>query len=368
MRLGVNGRFLAARPTGVQRFAHELTTELARRIDLTLLVPRGVQEVDLPAAGVGRGRLDGVAWEQLELPRAAARARVNVLLHPANACPLWGGPHVQVLHDLTPFTTPSHFGSRYRLWARWAHLAPARRAAAVIAMSEVWKKEIERLASLPRGRVHVAYQGVGPMDAPASPDRVSHVREALGLPDRFFLAVGVQDPRKGFGFLVEVIAKLRRTAPNHECVVLVGVGGHYVRVHSVTGHADGVHLVGHVSDADLRALYTGSVALLFPSEEEGFGRPPLEAMACGTRVIAGPYPAALEVLGAGADLVPRDVDAWVRALIDVLVEPESVREERIAYGRAVASRFTWSTAAERVLEVCAAVARGGASRAREAGS
>ena len=120
-----------------------------------------------------------------------------------------------------------------------------------------------------------------------------------------------------------------------------------------------MRLLGHVSDADLRALYTGAVAFLFPSEDEGFGRSPLEALACGTRVAVAPYAAVTEVLGPSADTVPRRVEAWVAALERLASEPEDERRGRIEAGRSWASDFTWDSAVDELESLLRQVALGG---------
>jgi glycosyltransferase involved in cell wall biosynthesis len=352
MRLGFNGRFLSAAPGGVQRFALEVLRRLVSATEVVLFLPRGVDvPEDLPApARIDTGRLRGPAWEQLELPIRRRRAGADLVLHPANAAPLWGGPHVVVLHDLAPLSEPEAFRLRYRLWARTAHARAAARAAAVVSVSDWSAREIERLLSLPSGHVTVARQGVAPLDAPAAPCEVEEVRRRLDLPDRYFLATTGGDPRKGEAFLREVW----RTWPGGDPPALVIVGNHFARVHAANGRAplQGVTVLGYVPDADLRALYTGAVGLLYPSRFEGFGRPPLEALACGTRVLATPYGPAAEVLDGACEIVRADVRAWQRALAALLCEDGEVRAARLEEGRAAAATFEWDDAVSGILDVC----------------
>lgn len=359
MRLGFNGRFLSAAPGGVQRFALEVLRRIASDVDVTLFLPRGGQAPE----GLGgpvrvdTGWLPGRAWEQLELPARARRAGVGVLVHPANAAPLWGGPHVVVLHDLAPLSEPESFRLLYRVWARTAHAGAARRAAAVVSVSDWSAREIERLLGLPGGRVAVARQGVAPLDAPASANQVDALRRRLALPPRWFLATTGGDPRKGEAFLREVW----RTWPTRERPGLVIVGTHFARVHAERGQApqEDVRVLGYVPDSELRALYTGAAALLYPSRFEGFGRPPLEALACGTRVLATPYGPAAEVLDGASTIVHADVGAWHEALALILGEDPQVRARRIEAGRATAARFDWANAVSCILDVCRRVAREG---------
>jgi len=353
MRVGVNGRFLGARRGGVQRFALQVLLGLGRREEVVLLLPRGGRPPDdLPASvRVVGGVLPGHAWEQLELPVAARRAGADVVVHPANAAPLWGGPNVVVLHDLGPLSEPSAFRLRYRVWCRLAHAGAARRASAVVTVSRWSAREIARILDLPADRITVARQGTAPLDRPATSDEVCAVRRRYGLDGRYFLAATAGDPRKGEAFL----RALWQTWPDPPApaLVLVGHRSDALHVHSPRGDdGAGIRAVGFVPDEDLRALFTGSIALLYPSRFEGFGRPPLEALACGTRVVAAPYGPAAEVLDGAGDLVQADPDAWRGALRRLLDEPAEVRARRIRRGRELAASFTWDEAVDRLLEAC----------------
>lgn len=352
MRIGYNGRFLAASPGGVQRFALEVLRRAVPRAEVTLFVPRGVRPPEwlAAAARIVEGTLSGPAWEQLELPGRARRAGVDVVLHPANAAPLWGGPNVVVLHDLAPLNDPESFRLAYRLWARVAHARAAMRAERVVTVSNWSKGEIVRRLGLSADRVTVVRQGAAPLDAPATPEAVDAVRRARGLPSRYFLATTGGDPRKGEAFLREVW----RGWPAGTAPQLAIVGNHYDRVHANGGRPeeDSVRVLGYVPDEELRALYTGAAALVYPSRLEGFGRPPVEALACGTRVMTTPYGPASEMLGGVCDLVPPDADSWRTALTSLLDEANEVRASRVAEGRRFAAAFDWQEAVCTLLDVC----------------
>jgi glycosyltransferase involved in cell wall biosynthesis len=355
MRLGINGRFLAADATGVQRFAFEVTRRLASRPGVTVFLPRRVSwPSDVPPPErISRGAGSGPLWEQLELPRRARAEHMSVVLHPASSAPLVGGPHVVVLHDVIPLARPADFTLGYRMWTSVAHVRAARRAAAVVTVSDWSAEEIARRCGIPRGKVAVVQQAPGPLDAPATASQVQEVRRRLHLGDRYLLAVVGRDPRKGASFLEQLWARRPAGDARPELVL---VGRDAGRVHRAAPHrgTDGIRRVSDVTDADLRALYTGAVGLLHPSAAEGFGRPPLEALACGTRVIAAPYGPARAVLGAAAELVELDSARWRAAIDDLLAEPSAIRANRIARGRAWAARFDWDQTADRIWAVCMA--------------
>jgi glycosyltransferase involved in cell wall biosynthesis len=365
MRLGINGRFLAAPATGVQRFALEVTRRMASRSGVTVYLPRGV---DWPAAlptplRVAHGSLPGQLWEQFELPRRARSDHMSVVLHPASAAPLVGGPHVVVLHDVLPLSRPEDFTLRYRVWTSMAHVRAARRAAAVVTVSDWSAQEIIRWCRIPRERVSVVEQAPGPLDAPASSAEVQAMRARHGLRERYVLAVVGADPRKGAAFLEGMWAGWPAAYTRPELVLVGRRAGSAHRAAPGRGTMAGVCRLGDVTDAELRALYTGAVALVHPSQAEGFGRPPLEALACGTRVLAAPYGPARAVLGTAADFLELDAERWRVAVTDLLQESSVIRADRIARGRAWAARFDWDRTVDRVWAVCESAVAESAVRA-----
>lgn len=379
MKLGVNGRFLGAPAGGVRRFAERIARGVLAEAGGVLFVPADVEpgpfararseespdgrESGLappPGVELRRGRLRGHAWEQIELPGAARRAGCDVVLHLANSVPLRGGPHVATAHDVTPLTHPEWFRSGYVAWHRWVVRPALRRAAALLTVSDWSVGEVRRVLELPVQRLHRVAQGPAPLDGPAAPDAVRAVRRRYGLTGPYALAVGGRDPRKNLVFLVEVLDRLG-DGPRAPALAVVG-SRHRGRVWAAPPELDGggrVVRVGEVDDETLRALYTGTDALCHPALAEGFGRPPLEALACGAPAVVAPYGPAREVLGDAAEVVPLDADAWAATLERVRAESGSRRARRVERGRRRAARHRWEDGVRRTLEVCRAVAGGG---------
>lgn len=373
MRMAVNGRFLAVRPTGVQRVARRLVLALAERTDLTLLLPRGCESpADIRAATVP-GRLSGVLWEQLELP-ARTRTGYDVCLHAANAGPLWGGRRVLILHDVFPLTHPEWYTRSFRAWFRTVVARAARGADRIIMFSEWAKRQASTAIGVPGQRVTVVTQGTGPFDGPASHDLIEDTLSRFGLAPGFLLATGAGDARKNLGFLHDVMQRL--ASGGGETPTLVVTGAPYGHVQSRAPEAPGTgpaagtgtavtsdgpggggvtapaaRSLGYVTDAELHALYSAAGVFCSPSLAEGFGRSPLEAMACGTPVIAAKYGSAREVLGDGARILPLDAPEWARAIRQIRTDPDVAAGLRAA-GRARARSYRWDLAAEQVLTAC----------------
>jgi glycosyltransferase involved in cell wall biosynthesis len=349
----VNGRFYAAPMTGVQRFAREVAARLLP--GATLFLPAGAEPpTGLPAdTRVVRGRLRGHAWEQLELPGAARRDGCDSLLHMAGTAPLGSAGGVLVVHDVLPLTHPAWFTRAFRLWRRAVLHRTAPRAGRVVTGSAWARREIVRTLGISPAKVVVAAQGLAPFDRPAARAEVERVRAAFGLPERFLLAVGAGDPRKNLPFLGAVLHRWRERGAEPPPLVVVGEPN--PRLFSPSGGwpaGTDVRLAGRVDDADLHALYTAASALCFPSRAEGFGRPPLEARACGTPAVVADYEAAAEVLEGDARILPLDPDAWVDALEAALAE-----SRRPAEDAALAARYRWEDAAAAIGDACEAAAR-----------
>jgi len=355
MRVAVNGRFLAAPVTGVQRFAHEVLRRLVRQADVTLLLPDGIQVPAGLECRAVRGRRRGHAWERLELPGATAAWGADVVLHPANSAVRTPAPYVMVLHDVLPLTHPSCFTRRYALWTRMTAPPAARGAARVVTVSEWSRRAICGALGVAPERVMVAPQGLDPFAVPASQQAVDQVRAHFGLPPRFVLSVGAEG-RKDTSFLVRMVERweqLHGAAPT-----LVVVGAASSRVHAADSGTGGLpaaafRALGRVSDQELHALYTGAMALCSASRAEGLGRPPLEAIACGTPAVVAPYGPAADVLGdlASARVVPLAPDRWISAIHALQAVPT---EARAADAAALRLRWSWAGAADVVLDACRA--------------
>lgn len=202
-------------------------------------------------------------------------------------------PMVVTLHDLVPLKRRGEYlrsGIRFRL----RYLAVQRAVRVIVPTRAVAADAVQEL-EIPADRITVIAEAPAATFAPRPIEEVREVRERYGLPERYLLWVGglrTPDPRKR----VAALARARRTMP----LALVGATGRWAR------ELKDVILTGGVTDDELAAIYTGAHALVFPSDDEGFGLPPVEALACGTPVAASDVPALREVLHGRAALSPVD--------------------------------------------------------------
>jgi glycosyltransferase involved in cell wall biosynthesis len=255
-------------------------------------------------------------------------------------------PVVVTVHDLIPFVMPRDYP-----WVRRARIPGLRllcRADAVIAVSESTRRDVLRFTKTDPKRITVIPEGVSPVFRPASAEALQQLRAKLRLDRPFLLAVGTFDPRKRVALLADVV---RRVRDDHD-VALVIAGdqgaftGHVTSELARAGIAEHARVIGHVTTEDLIALYTAAEVFVFTSAYEGFGLPPLEAMACGTPAVLFDNSSLPEVSGPAACMVP-DGDAGAMAsAINRLLDDALESERRRSAGFAWAATFTWRRAAE----------------------
>ncbi len=341
----INARVTArATITGVERWALELTPRL-RALD------PGRYAVAKPPP-VAASRAPGHAWEQLALPARAASIGARLIFSPANLAPLAWPRNVVLIHDAAPLRQPEAYSAAYAGWHRWLGGSVARRALAVVTVSEFSRRELVQLAGLEPARVTVIRGGVDErFSANADSERTA---AALGLDRPYVLTVGTDDARKNLGALERTAAQLRAQG-----IDLVAAGD--ARAHfSATGQTPGLKRIGYVSEANLPGLYSGALAFVLPSLYEGLGLPCLEAMASGVPVIAADRGALPETCGEAALLVnPEDPEEIAGAVQSVLAD-EQRRAKLIAAGIERAREFTWTEAASAVHRLLVSLTAAGA--------
>jgi glycosyltransferase involved in cell wall biosynthesis len=326
MRVLLDTTFTLRGPSGTGIYIDALASALAAEgVDV---VPVANRRRGAPGGGPARSVANlaaDVRWSTIELPRLARDARVDVIHHPLPAHSPWApAPQVITVHDLAFLTLPAMFDRRFAAWAAVTHRLAARRADAVICVSEATRTEL---------REHFALDGVvarhGPGQAPAVPPPRTAARH--------FLYVGDDEPRKDLATLRAAHARLGPGAPPLEIV-----GG--------AAHA--------VSRDRLGVLHAGAIALVHPARTEGFGLTVLEAMAYGTPVLAARCPATVEVggpatPGVGAPAIaffePGDVVGLAREMGRLAGDP-AARAALARAGLARASQFSWRASARAHIE------------------
>lgn len=300
-----------------------------------------------------------IPWEQLLAPALMRLAGVDVYHGVLNVMPLASpAPSVVTIHDLSPFLFPQTFRRVNRTYTRWAIRVAARRAARILAVSEFTKQEIVRWLCVPPERVVVTYDAADARFAPPDRQELAAFRSKHGLPERFVLFLGTLEPRKNLTLLLDAYAMV---ASSLDAPLLIA-GSRGWLYEPVLARAEQLNLgdklrfVGYVDQAEQHLWYAAATAFAFPSLYEGFGMPPLEAMACGTPVVVSSSSSLPEVVGdAGLVVPPDDPEELAEALHRVLTDA-ALREELRTRGLKQARRFSWRDTAERTLAVYEAAA------------
>ncbi|WP_099864342.1 glycosyltransferase family 4 protein [Pararhizobium haloflavum] len=349
----VNGRFLAQPVTGVQRYAHEIVTALdrlmasgqllTRDLEIEVLAPPNADHVlalkTIPIRRVGY--LTGHAWEQAALPTAVASGG---LLSFCNTGPITVGRQIVCIHDTNVFSWPQSYSLAFR--ALYRQLLPrlGRSAANVATVSHYSAGELvthgvataDRILVAPNGHDHAARW------------RPAHSAATRAIAGRdLIVMIGSPAPHKNMRLMLDMAERLKELGLR---IAIVGMSN--PRVFSETAMrqpVDNVLWLGRLSDAEMAALLKDSLCLAFPSFVEGFGLPPLEAMALGCPVVVSDR-ASLPEICADAALyaAPDDADAWLDQFRRLLMFP-ALRLDLAARGRARAGHFRWEMSAEAYL-------------------
>jgi glycosyltransferase involved in cell wall biosynthesis len=366
MRLVIDGQRLTAERTGVGRCLESLLAEwavtglpLAETV-VVLRDPRGLGRVpDVPglrAEVVGR-RWPGLVWESLGLGRILRRG--DLLFAPANLVPpSWRGRTVLMVFDTLPWVVPESFSRSVRWRFMWRYRLAVRRAERVLVPSRATASDVARVHGVPEGRIRVVFPGPEPHFRPLtqSAAEVVHCRRLLGLgSDPFYLFIGKRSGRRNVPAVLEAFSRHRPAHPTHR-LVFVGPEGGARLPDPESAAAAGIIAAGHVAEPVLRGLLADALALLYPSNYEGFGLPVVEALASGCPVVTLRCGALCEAGGdAPVYLDTPDARALAEAM-HCLATNSAIRAERVARGLAHVARFSRARFADEVKEELQAAA------------
>ncbi|OQB40606.1 MAG: D-inositol 3-phosphate glycosyltransferase [Candidatus Hydrogenedentes bacterium ADurb.Bin179] len=298
--------------------------------------------------------------EQWAASRLAKRFGVDLIHFPASvSAPAHNAPTVVTVHDLCYKVHPEWFPRTRVLYYSAFVGAGIRGAARIIADSQATADDIKRFYDIPASRMDVIPLGVDARFHPADEKDLRRVRERYRIPEDYFLFAGTLEPRKNLPRVLEAWSSLGEVAPHLVIAGRTGWKTDLTRFITDKGYAKSrIHFLGHVPPELLPVLYSGARAFVWPSLMEGFGLPPLEAMACGTPVITSNTSSMPEVVGEAAlTVAPEDVFALAEAMACLAGDARLCDRLREA-GLQRAALFTWHRTAALTLEVYRRVLRG----------
>lgn len=341
----VDGRMARRRQTGISTYIHELRHMMDTKPASDLRIEWVFGPPGLPRRGkltsLGNLLIDMV-WLHAILPLVAWRRRADLLHAPVNWGPWWSPcPTVVTIHDLSWERVPEAFPENFRRYARAFARRSVRRAARVIAVSESTSRDLQELYRVPPERIRVVPNGVHPDTRPP------------GAREPIILSVGIREPRKRIGALVEGHALYLASAPADpppcRLVIVGGAGGDEARVMAAAG--PGCEIRGFVRREELLDLYRRSTLLAYPSSYEGFGLPVVEAMAHGCPVLCARNSSLIEIGGRSALFLDDVTPAGIAAALTAALADRGALAARGEAGREEAARYSWPASATATRDV-----------------
>lgn len=372
LHIGINGRALFRRLTGVQLYSREITRALLalENEDVAFTVFSGREgrasteagpppDLPLETSFFPAGSpLGGMLWEQTILNRMVKKTRVQVLFSPANVAPLHTPvPSVVTIHDLAFLLFPEYYSRTFATYYRQLVPRVARQAAAVITVSRSARDDLIARLGLPSHKISVIPESASPaFKRRITRQELAEVRRRYGLPEKYFLSISSLEPRKNLKGIMTAYRLLPREVAEEHKLVIVGAGN---KIFADPGLHDGLRRMttgsvltpGYVPSDDLPAIYRMATALVFPSFYEGFGLPVLEAMAASTPVITSNRSSLPEVAGAAAVLIDPGSIEELAAAMELIATDSGTRNLLIERGKKRVANFTWERSAEQTLEV-----------------
>lgn len=343
--LVVNARFLTQKITGVQRFAIEISKSLKLQLpNVRFVSPAEIihKEVASFLEVETYGKLNSHLWEQLELPVYLKKHKNPLLINFSNTAPLFYKNQVVTIHDLSFIINPAWFSKPFRIFYSFLIPKIARKSVKVITVSNSSKKDIHQLLGIDLSKIEVIYNSIS-----ADFKNINNIKKK-NMYGKYILAVSSLDPRKNFLNLIK--AFIEANLPNTKLVIV----GSENKVFSNQNIKDLVYnnksivFTGYVDDGELINLYRHALLFIYPSLYEGFGLPPLEAMACSCPTIVSKVASLPEVCGEASYYInPNNITSITEGIIK-LAESEKLRAELINKGLKRVNLFNWEASATKL--------------------
>jgi len=264
-------------------------------------------------------------------------------------------PSVITIQDLVFLKFPQFFTWKNRTNMKSLARLSAKNAKAIICTSDSSKNDVIDLLRIKEEKIFVVHLGVDEIFKPAAAQKIEEAKERFQLPENYVLALGTIEPRKNLKRLLQAFLELKKDKSfEHKLVIAGEKGWRYKDFFEELNNpdiAEEVMLTGHIDDNDLPAVYSGASVFVYPSLYEGFGLPPLEAMACGTPVVCSDTSSLPEVAGEAALLVnPLETRAIAEAIKKIL-DDDTLAKDLSQKGIQQAKKFTWKQTAQKTLDV-----------------
>lgn len=358
MKVYINGRFLSQNITGVQRFALEIVKAIDKYLETTLNKKENVDFVIIAPndANISMkftnidvkkvGRFSGHIWEQLELPLYTQK---GILLNLCNTGPILTKNQIVTIHDTAVYSFPNAFSFLFRFWYKMLFGFFKNRTKSILTVSNFSKSELITHCKYNPHSVKVITEG---KEHILDIKKEEKILDKYGLKDEeFVLAVSSMNPNKNFKSILEAISILKDTKIK---IVIAGGTNPKVFKNTISLHEDDnqkVNYIGYVTDSELKALYEAASCFIYPSLYEGFGLPPLEAMACGCPVIVSNAASLPEIFGDSALYCNPNKPEDISNKMKLFMEDKQLRKDFSEKGLRHSEKYKWSDGAKQIINV-----------------
>ena len=356
MKIAIDCRELIDHPTGISRLLSEFISfaSASREIELKLLGNRDTRFPDLESPNIEKIVINqGITlfWDQVKLLKALNRLKPDIFFSPYYKTPLLLSiPAVISIFDITYLLVEPYKSSpvNFIYYRNFIKLA-ARSAKTVLTCSFSTKTDLMRHLGIPEKKIEVVHFFVGRMFKKEAVDKIDKLKTTFGIKGKYILYVGNSNPHKNLERLIAAYRALPENTRGEYKLVLAGLRPDFIEKAGNRG-AD-VIVLSYISDDDLPALYSGAGLFVFPSLYEGFGMPPLEAMACGCPVVSSNTSSMPEILGdACLYFDPSDTENITRSILKALND-DGIRKGMAEKGTARAALYTPGKTIEKLLFV-----------------
>lgn len=338
MKYCINGRFITRPITGVDRYAREIVRELDKIVpidEVCVLLPENERPVEAPRLNniplISWGKKTGYAWEQLDFYSFTKKHRL-LPVSLCNTAPIKNAGIV-CIHDMNVRANPSYYSRRFEIAYRMLYMWETKSADRIITVSSFSKREIEKYYPVSRGKISVIHNSWQHVDR-IEPDDTVFQRNGLEK-DSYYFAMSSLAPNKNLKWIIESA----RLNPNEQFVVAGGLNTRVFGEREIP-RADNVFYIGYVSDEEAKALMKGCKGFLYPTFYEGFGIPPMEALACGSPVAVSDTEVMHEIYGNSVSYI--DPHAPCGDISNLFIS---------THNAGVLDNYSWKESAERLLHV-----------------
>lgn len=339
----INGRFLTQKISGVQRFAIEIVKEIKQlRPEAQVLSPKNptnkVLAKELEAKEIGL--LSGHLWEQIDLPLYCNKKN-GIILNLCNTGPILAKYNLVTIHDLAVWDFPSSYSWKFRLLYKLLQPTLARKAKHIFTVSKFSKSRITKLLKVPEDCISIVQNAVSDIF-------IAGEKKPLHYEKKYILAVSSLDPKKNFKNLILAFNSL---SLNNYMLIIIGDKSAIFRNEELASGLNNSNIVfsGFVEDKELAGIYSNAFVFVYPSLYEGFGIPPLEAMASGCPVLVSDIPALRETCGEAALYCNGNDFNDIKDKLELLVKQDGLRNDLIDKGYSQSKKFSWKKSASYII-------------------